>query len=320
MIAQEFGEATYIEDLLAMSSMPGPTAVAIGVFDGVHLGHQALLSELCRRASQTDAAATALTFVRHPADVLAPGHAPKHICSLEERVKLLREACPGIVIVARFDHKLAALSPKEFVEEILVVRLRASSVVVGPNFRFGKGRTGDVHLLTDLASRSGIAVVVAPVVRAYDRIVSSTRIRRLVEAGDVEMAAKLLGKPFAVSGRVVEGEGIGRQLGFPTANLDTEQLQLVPKPGVYTADALVRGQSYRAAANIDMRPSLRPDTPLIEVHLVDFEGDVYGEPIRVEFKRRLRDKIRFPDRQSLIRQIAADVETAAREPSGQLTK
>jgi len=313
MMNQETGEAIAVENLLEMTPMPGPTAVAIGVFDGVHLGHRALLAELCQRARQTNAEATILTFARHPADVLDSGHAPRHICSLEDRVRLLREACFGTVIVARFDHTIAELSPNEFLEDVLIARLRAKSIVVGPNFRFGKGRVGDVHLLTDLASRREISVVVAPAVKAYGGIVSSTRIRKLVEAGDVELAAKLLARRFAVSGRVVEGEGIGRRLGFPTANLDTEELQLVPKIGVYTANALVGGCRYRAAVNVDMRPSLRPDAPLVEVHLVGFEGDIYGEPIRVEFERRLRDKIRFHDQKSLVEQIGADVAIAAEE-------
>ena len=305
------GTAVVLYDLLGMSPLQGPRAVAIGVFDGVHLGHQTLLAELCSRAHETGARPTILTFVRHPSDVLAQERAPRHICSTDERVRLLQECCPGDVIVARFEHKLAALPPKDFVEQILAGKLRATSVIVGPDFRFGRDRTGDVHLLTDLCSRRGMAVVVAPLVKAHGGVVSSTRIRKVVEAGDVELAARLLGRPFSLSGRVVEGEGIGRQLGFPTANLDTESLQLTPKIGVYTARAFVRAKWYSAAVNVDERPALRPDSPLVEVHLVGFRGSIYGEQVRVEFGRRLRDKVRFPSREALVRQIAEDVRVAA---------
>ena len=315
----QIGGAVVVEDLLALTPVSKPSSVAIGVFDGVHIGHQALLQELCRRADQTGTRATVLTFVRHPADVLAAEHAPLHICSLEERIRLLWEACDDTVIVARFDHKLARLSATEFVDGILVERLHAKSVVVGPDFRFGSGRTGDVHVLTDLASRRGISVIVVPVVRAYGGVVSSTRIRKVVESGDVALAAKLLGRRFSVSGRVVEGEGIGRQLGFPTANLDTEKMQVIPKIGVYTSDVLICGRWYPAAANIDMRPELRPDSPLVEVHLVGFEGNIYGELILVEFGRRLRDRIHFDSREALVRQIAADVAQAAEESSAVAT-
>lgn len=314
MNAEKHGETLEVHDLLALEPRPGPTAVAIGVFDGVHLGHQALLKEMCRLAAEAYAIPTVLTFVRHPADVLEGENAPRHISSLEDRVRLLREACPGTVIVARFDHRLAALSPEDFVDRVLIQRLRAKAVVVGPDFRFGKGRSGDAETLRNLASTRGISVVVVPALSAFGGVVSSTRIRNAVAAGDVELAATLLGRRFSLCGPVVQGEGIGRQLGFPTANLDTEPLQLVPKVGVYSAEAEMAGQGYRAAVNIDFRPSLRADSPLVEVHLIGFDGTAYGKTLCVSFERRLRDKINFPDRESLKMRIAADVKEAS-QPS-----
>ncbi len=307
-------KAVTIENLLEMEPLQKPTAVAIGVFDGVHIGHQALLSELCGISKEHNLSATALTFVRHPADVLEAENAPKHICSLEERVERLRKACSDTVVVARFDHKLANISPEDFFKRILLEKFKASAAVVGPDFRFGKDRSGDISLLSELADSRGVMVKVVPPVFAYGEIVSSTRIRRLVEDGDIEMAAKLLGRRFSLTGKVGEGEGIGRQLKCPTANVETDRMQLVPKVGVYTAEAEVGGNKYKAAVNVDFRPALNPYAPLVEVHLIGFCGNIYGEPIYVEFKRRLRDKIKFNSREDLIRQIAQDVSAAASDP------
>lgn len=293
-----------------------PTSVAIGTFDGVHLGHQALLAE-ARRAVRGQAQSVALTFYPHPARVLAPAKAPPLIMPLERRLALLADTGMDVTVVQPFTREFSTLSADEFIRDVLVRDLGASSVVVGPDFRFGRGRAGDVQLLETLGRELSLSVsVIAPVTvgtPADGQRCSSTRIRQLVEAGDVRAARWLLGRPFELEGPVVQGAARGRDIGFPTANVvpDTE---LRPAVGIYAAravsiDGRATGTTHPAAVSIGRNPTFEAQgAPVtVEAHLLDFAGDLYGRRLRLELWERLRDEQKFESVEALVAQIAADV-------------
>lgn len=288
------------------------TAVSIGIFDGVHLGHRSLLAALKSEAERIGGPAVVLTFDRHPMEILAPERAPLYINTLDQKLRLLEEAGADTVVVARFDHEIADISPEEFVEEILVGRLKAAAVVVGSNFRFGHKRMGDVGRLRTLGEAHGIRVVSVEPAIIHGGPVSSTRVRNAIARGDVEVAAQLLGYPFTMLGRVVKGQGIGHKLGFPTANIDVAPRQIVPKDGVYAARAIFDGSNLPGVCNIGMRPTLDGHTRTIEIYIDGFEGNIYEVDLATAFHSRLRDEVRFESLESLTEQIARDVE-AARE-------
>ncbi len=294
------------------------SAVAIGTFDGVHLGHQALLAEARRWAQGRGAArgeSVALTFYPHPARVLAPAKAPPLIMPLERRLALLADTGIDATVVQTFTRELASLEADEFVRGILARDLGAGCVVVGPDFRYGRGRAGDVARLQALGRELSIDVsVIAPVNTGdQEQRCSSTRIRQLVEAGDVRAARALLGRPFELEGVVVRGAARGRTIGFPTANL-TPETELRPRVGIYAARAVVLdgpggvGPSP-AAVSIGRNPTFtEAGAPVtIEAHLLDFAGDLYGRRLRLELSDWLRDEQRFDSVEALIAQIAADV-------------
>lgn len=300
----------------------GPSVVALGTFDGVHLGHRHIVSEAARRALQRQIKAVALTFDCHPKSILTPGDQPPLITPLLLRVQRLYEAGMSHSVVIRFDLELARVSAERFVEEVIHNALGARAVVVGYNFRFGAGARGDIDLLQHLAPTYGYTLhVVAPVVRKGEPV-SSTRIRRLLQTGDIEAANELLGAPFALSGRVVAGDARGRVLGFPTANLELDPEALRPHDGVYLSDVRVvedddsvppqsgRAFGHPALTVISDRPSFDGATPSIESFLLNFDGDLYGKRLHVTLHRRLRDIVRFASADQLKAQIAQDVEAA----------
>ena len=294
------------------------SAVTIGSYDGVHLGHRAVLGELRRLADEVGATATVVTFDRHPATVVRPEAAPKLLTDLDQKLELLEATgCVDSVVVVRFDWERSREEPEDFVTEILVDGLRARTVVVGEDFRFGRNRRGDVRLLQAAGERGGFEVVGLGLVAVpgVDGPVSSTAIRRLLAAGDVEGAAGLLGRLHEVRGVVAPGDHVGHELGFPTANVDVPPDILLPSPGIY-AGWYVRpdGSCHQAAISLGVRPTFHPvGSPLVlEAYLLDFTGDLYGEPGRVRFARRLRDEVRFDSAAALSAQVAADV-AATRE-------
>ncbi len=284
------------------------SAVSIGMFDGVHLGHQALLSALVEEAKRLDAPAVVLTFDRHPAEILSPKNAPLYVTPIEERVELLKAAGADIVVVATFDREMAELEPEEFVDTILVSKLRAEIAVIGSNFRFGRKRVGDVARLRVLGDKRGISVVaVEPVVMRGKRI-SSTRVRCAIESGDVISAEEFLGRPFALFGTVVHGQEIGRTIGFPTANVEVAKDQIVPGDGVYAVSVEVPGGSFCGVCSIGTRPTVNGKSRTIEVYIIGFDGDIYGNNVCVDFVARLRDEVRFDSLDELKAQIQKDVE------------
>jgi len=292
------------------------TAVAIGVFDGVHMGHQAVLTSAARMAHGDSLTAVALTFDINPAVLLAPHRAPLSICTVAQRAALIdRYGGIDAVVVVHFDHAFANLSPDDFVRTILLDRLGAKHVFVGTDFRYGHNRAGDTSLLKTEGLQYGFTVdVVRPVVFDGQRV-SSTRIRSLVETGDVDGAARLLGHPFAIAGTVVSGKRLGREIGFPTANLSpTDSRQLFPSDGVYAGYAtLSDGRRWRTAVSIGTNPTTDTDgLRKAEAYLMDgFDEDIYDTQIVVSFERFVRGQVAFQGLDALIAQIRQDVEDIA---------
>lgn len=288
-----------------------PIVTAIGVFDGVHRGHQALLAEAAKAGKATGTVPAVLTFDPHPTVAFAPERVPPMLGTLGERIALLREHGAEIVIVAHFDQALAAQTPGEFAQRILAETLGARSVVVGEDFRFGRGRSGDVAVLREAGKRFGFTVhSVAPVL-IEGVPARSTEIRQRIADGRAEEASKLLGRPYSLSGDVVHGKQLGRTLGYPTANLAPASGVLIPCAGVYACRVLLAdGSIHRAAVSVGTNLTISPDAPrTVEAFLMDgFSGDLYGQRITIEFLRYLRPMLKFDGLQALVAQMAKDVD------------
>lgn len=284
----------------------GGAVVSIGVFDGVHLGHQAILSANVAGAKRLGALATVVTFAGHPKKLLL-GHEPRTLTSLDHRLELFRRAGIAHTLVLTFDEALRQLSAEDFVERILVRGLGARAFVLGFDSKFGRDRRGGPELLLGL----GHAVEVIGQVLVGGRAVSSTAIREAIELGDLESARRMLGRPVSVLGSVVAGAQLGRELGFPTANLDLHH-ELHPPSGVYAGRARILGSpdEFLAVANIGVRPTFQAAAlrPQVEVHLLDFQGTLYGRQLEFQFAARLRGEQRFTGREALIRQIEQDIQ------------
>lgn len=289
------------------------SAVALGVFDGVHLGHRAILGTAVARAGAEGLDALACTFDRHPAEILQPDRAPAAITTLDERLGLIAETGVAAAVVLSFTRELAAVEPEAFVKDILLSRLHARDVVVGFNHRFGRGARGDARLLESLAERLGFRAHVVPPLEVDGVPVSSTEIRAALQRGDVRRAARFLGRPYAIAGTVTAGAGRGRTLGFPTANIEADRVLLIPR-GVYLGRVTVDGQVRPGVVNVGVRPTFGETTLAIEAHVLDFAGDLYGRQLRLEFLDRLRDEMRFGSVEELRMQIGRDI-AAARELS-----
>jgi riboflavin kinase / FMN adenylyltransferase len=287
-------------------------AVALGTFDGVHAGHREVVRTVIARARALDARAAVATFHPRPVAVLAPERAPDSLVTLARRIELLSEAGAEDVVVLEFTPAFAALGPEEFVDRVLIGDLGAVEVVVGGNFRFGRGRAGDVDLLRTLAETRGFGVTIAPLHEIDGAPVSSSRIRDLVRAGDVEGATRLLGRPPSVEGVVERGDGRGRGLGVPTANLALAPGLVCPAEGVYAGDAVLGdGRRFRAAISVGTNPTFAGvETLRVEAHLLRFDEAIYGAALRVEFRRYLRGQLRFEDVDELVRQMRVDIAAA----------
>ena len=288
-----------------------PSAVALGVFDGVHLAHRAILGTAVARARAEDHVALACTFDRHPAEILQPDRAPAPITTLDERLGLIAETGVDATIVLAFTRELAAIEPEAFVKDMLLTRLSAREIVVGFNHRFGRGARGDARMLASLAERLGFQAHVVPPLEVDGVAVSSTEIRGALQRGDVARAGRFLGHPYFISGSVTSGAGRGRTLGFPTANIAFDRTLLVPR-GVYLGRLTVEGRPRLAVVNVGVRPTFGETTLAVEAHVLDFSGDLYGHPVRLEFLDRLRDEMRFGSVDELRAQIGRDI-AAARE-------
>lgn len=274
---------------------PRPRRVAVGEFDGVHLGHRAVIA----------GCDTVLTFEPHPLSVIRPEAAPKLLTTLERKAELVAALGVEELVVIPFDETFARRTAAEFIDGVLVERLRATQVSVGENFRFGHSAQGDTALL---AADSRFETRVVPLVEADGEVVSSSHIRGLVLAGEVDVAARFLGEPFAMQGEVVSGDRRGRRLGFPTANLVPDQRLIQPGHGIYAARARFDGEVRPAAVNVGVRPQFKTDlVVLVEAYLLDWSGDLYGRRLTIEFLARLRGEKRFESVDALIEQMHQDV-------------
>jgi riboflavin kinase/FMN adenylyltransferase len=289
------------------------SALAIGNFDGIHLGHQAILRAAVQRAAKTRDVATALTFDPSPRKILRPESAPMRVSTNAQRMEWFGTVGLEAAVVLPFTLDLARISPEEFVEQILVRGLHVRAVLVGENFRFGHKQGGDVALLRELGARHGFAVEIIPPVALEGEIVSSTAIRREIAAGNVTHAARLLGRPFVLTGEIVSGTGTGRRFTFPTLNLKPEQ-ELLPARGVYVTRTLLEGESKsrRSVTNVGMRPTFNGASLSVETHLLDFSGEVTAKRMEVRFWKRLREEKKFAGPEELRAQITRDISSARR--------
>ncbi|MEO5701000.1 MAG: bifunctional riboflavin kinase/FAD synthetase [Casimicrobiaceae bacterium] len=292
-----------------------PIALTIGNFDGVHRGHQAMLARLCQAAEDLGLVPAVMTFDPHPREFFAPASAPPRLSTLRDKLEAFRDDGVVRTYVARFGAALAGLSPEEFIEHVLVARLAVRWLLVGPDFRFGKGRAGDVATLR-AAARTFSVEALRPVTVAGERV-SSTAVRAALARGDMVCAAALLGRPYRMSGRVVHGAKLGRSLGFPTANLPLRRAP--PLSGIYAVRVHGLGGSPRlGVASLGVRPTVDAQgVPLLEVYVFDFHDVIYGRRIAVDFLHKLRDEVRYSDLDTLRRQIGTDVEQARAFFAGQ---
>lgn len=301
-----------ITDLGACTGRTG-AVVTIGAYDGVHRGHRAILAHVRAMAEAAGTAAAVVTFDRHPATVVRPESAPKLLTDLDQKLELLAAEEVDVCVVVQFDEQRSRQSADDFVREVLVDCLAARVVVVGHDFHFGHGRGGDVALLRRRGEELGFEVHDLRLVGDGNEAISSTRIRALLSAGEVEVAAGLLDRPHEVRGTVRRGDARGRRLGYPTANITVAPAILLPADGIYAGwYQRPGGEVHRAAISLGMRPTFHPRATrrLLEAHLLDFDGQLYGEAARVRFVTRLRGEERFDSGDELVAQMSRDVEAA----------
>lgn len=295
-----------IRDLNLLPAAACGGAVAIGNFDGVHRGHLEIVRRLHERARDVGGPALVFTFDPHPVRLLRPEQCPPPLTWTERKAELLAAHGVPTVVAYPTDEQLLSLSARSFFEKIVLGVLKAKALVEGPNFYFGHNREGDVTLLGELAREAGLTLDVVPPVEVDGELVSSSRIRALIAAGDVAKAGALLSAPYRIRGMVSHGAGRGGKLGFPTANLagvDT----LLPQQGVYAGRAIVQSMVYPAAINLGPNPTFGEAAVKVEVHLLDFRDSLYGQPIEVEFLHRLRDITSFDGPEALINQLESDI-------------
>ena len=289
---------------------PGSRKVclAIGFFDGVHLGHQQIIRQTIADAHQHDAIALVITFDRHPNVVVAPDHVPPLIYSLPQKLGAIESLGADTLLLIHFDEKFSGQTGENFIRSLARDLGKIQSLCVGADFVFGHQRSGNVALLKKLGGELGFTVHGLAAVSLDRQIVSSTRIREAIRSGNLDAASQMLGRPYAISGRVIAGDGVGRKLGFPTANLDAVGLVLPPN-GVYLGLAKINKKSRPVALNIGFRPTLATGEPQlrVEAHLLDFAGDLYGQELEIEIGEKLRDERKFGSLEELKAQIARDV-------------
>ncbi|RMF86036.1 MAG: bifunctional riboflavin kinase/FAD synthetase [Nitrospinota bacterium] len=290
------------------SGLPFPV-LTLGNFDGVHRGHQALLTRVCQRAEEMAGTPMVLTFDPHPLKVLAPEKCPVLITTTSQKMRLLQRYGIAITICLPFTREFANWEAERFVEEILHRRIGVKEIYVGYDFAFGRGRQGTPALLESLGATAGFAVKILAPVQNGGGVVSSTRIRHLVQRGAVQEASRLLGRPYMLEGEVIPGFRKGTELGFPTANIRPAN-ELIPANGVYVTETFLQGHWYASITNIGVNPTFQRDQRRIEVHLFDFSRQIYGEQVELAFLEKIRDERRFPSVTALVEQIASDVRYA----------
>jgi riboflavin kinase/FMN adenylyltransferase len=300
-----------IHSAIELQAQGRKVCLAIGMFDGVHLGHQQVIRQAISDASQHEAASVVLTFDRHPSTIVAPDRVPPLIYSLPQKLRAIAALQAEAVLLLKFDKPFSQKSGEQFIRELTCDFGRIHSICVGSTFHFGHRRSGNVQLLQALGKELHFVVHGLSAVSLDDEPVSSTRIREAIRAGHLDDAGQMLGREYSLDGVVQKGDGLGRKLGIPTANLDVAGL-VVPPQGVYAAHSLVAGKSHRAVVNIGFRPTLRNPAPelRVEAHLLDYDGDLYGQELETVFVEKLRDEQKFSSLEALREQIGRDIERA----------
>jgi len=291
-----------------LAPLPHPI-VTIGNFDGIHRGHRSIFRQVVQRAHETNGTAVVLTFQPHPVTVLAPEKHPRLLTSFEQKMRLIADCGIDYVICEPFDHRLAGMPAAEFAKTLLADRLHAREIMVGSGFAFGRKREGSITDLTQFGEQLGFAVHVVDPVKADGEVVSSSRIRSLLNAGEVQHVEELLGRPYSLSGPVVEGRQVGTHLGIPTANIRPDEDLALPR-GVYAVRVFLDDAAYPGVVNVGVNPTFAGERLNVEVHLLDFNRQIYGREIDIHFIRRIRGEIAFPSPDALVRQIEKDIQTA----------
>src|SRR5207248_1640534 len=293
-----------------LSTLPGPLFLAIGVFDGVHRGHQTVISTSAGHARAVNGTPVVVTFDPHPEKILRPQSAPHLLTATPHKVALIRELGVVHLLIITFDKQFAATEPEDFARQLVRHSKPLREICVGHQWSFGKNRRGNLELLKKLGAQFDFNVVGIPPVTVNGEVVSSTTIRQAVEAGDLKKAAKMLGREYTILGTVVRGDDLGKKIGFPTANLSAHNEQFPPN-GVYFAEAKLNGSRYAGVVNLGYRPTVSSKTErLLEIHLLDFDRDIYGKDLEVRFIRYLRPEKKFENVDALVRQIECDVQHA----------
>jgi len=299
-------------DPLGVDEPPRGAVLTIGNFDGVHLGHQAILKYVVERAGGLGTVGAAMTLDPHPIKLLRPRVAPRLLSTLDQRLELIGRTGIEVALVVPFTHRLARMPAEDFVKDVLVERLGIREVYIGANFRFGADRGGDVALLERMGAELGFKAAASPIVEIEGGVVSSTRVRQAVSDGEMTEAARMLGRDHFIDGCVLEGKRLGRKLGFPTLNIEVEN-EIEPANGVYITAVHIPsfGRTFASVTNVGTRPTVYENSILtIETHLLDFMADVYRESVRLYFIKHLRDEVSFPSTVQLMSQIQKDVEAS----------
>ena len=287
-----------------------PTVLTLGVFDGLHLGHQLIMKTVVERAKAAGAVPTVITFEPHPRAVLHPESAPPLLQTFDQKIEALGVLGIEQTIVIHFDKAFSEIRAQDFLREVVADRLHAKAVYLGRGFAFGHNREGDIELLRRVSERLGFFADEVPEVRLRGRRIGSTRIRELLQQGNVNLARRMLGRPYGVEGQVIRGDARGATLGFPTANLHPQN-RVIPRGGVYVTATLIEGQWRRSVTNIGTRPTFGDNLgPSVETHVLNWSGDLYGDVVRVRFLHRLRDEKKFGSIDELKTQIERDVALA----------
>lgn len=289
------------------------TILTIGTFDGIHLGHQEILKRLITESHQFGCRSVLLTFEPHPQTIIRPDRSPQTriLTTIEEKKDILEKLGLDILVVAKFDLLLASKTGEEFIKEILVEKIGMRKCVIGHDHVFGKNRSGNFELLENMSSSYAYEVEEIDAFTYQGTIVKSTLVRNLLREGNIESANNFLNRPYLFTGKVVSGDGRGKKIGFPTANITGHPLKLVPKNGVYACRTLVNGKKFNAVTNIGVRPTFDSlQEASMETHILEFESDLYGEEIQLEFLYRIRDEIKFTSAEELKKQISLDIHTA----------
>jgi len=286
------------------------TAVGLGNFDGVHLGHRKLITVLKEESKKRNLISTVLTFEPHPSKVLFPDKEFFLISTLDKKVNIIKNLGVNILIIAPFTQEFSKIKWIDFVNKVLIEKLKTKLVVVGYDFTFGYGGEGNAEKLSMIGKEKGFETIIIPPVKRKGEIVSSSKIRALIKEGLVEKAEMLLGYPFCIEGRVIEGKSIGRKLGFPTANIEIPEGIIIPAYGVYSVIIKIKDKVYEGIANLGLKPTfknLNDSNPVLEVHIFDFKNTIYGEKVEVYFLKKIRDEKKFNSPNELAEQIKNDI-------------